>query len=175
MYVTNSVSKEPLLAFGSCRPSVAPWSEPSRLAWWASGTWFTLWKHHHCWVSDSEPNFWHSVSWLYHYWHWTSSRIYELHQCILIKFTHITLRYVVKASQNISVSEDGHLSFSSHINNVVYSCFAHFLPVLQAWLHICSPFRSMSCTWIQCAWHPFVAPNLPCRSNFHTRLTAENR
>lgn len=30
--VTNSVSLEPLLAFGPCYPSVAPWSELSRSA-----------------------------------------------------------------------------------------------------------------------------------------------
>lgn len=40
--VTNSLSPEPLLAFASCCPSVAPWSKVSRPAWGASYSWFTL-------------------------------------------------------------------------------------------------------------------------------------
>lgn len=63
--------------------------------------------------------------------------------CILLKFTDIIYRIWSQGSPcKINIFEAKHLFLHSHINNIVWSCFAYLPHVLQAQIHVCSPFRS---------------------------------
>ena len=63
--------------------------------------------------------------------------------CILLKCTDIIHRIWSQGSScKINIFQAKHLFLRSHINNIVESCFAYLPHVLQAQVHVRSPFRS---------------------------------